>query len=229
MKKHYPWLWFDLDGTLFDFNKAEATALHKAFEILDLHFEPAYLPAYQRINHGLWQALERGEITQSALQSRRFELLLAELGLGASAARLGEVFVEQLSLCPDLIDGAFEVLSALSLTSRIAILTNGLKSVQRRRIGHSFVREYISAIVISEEIGAAKPQREFFAIASKMTGLPATKEILLIGDGLGPDIRGGAAYGLDTCWFNPRGEPRPGDVRITYEIRGLPVLLDLID
>jgi len=59
MKKHYPWLWFDADNTLFDYNKAESNGLRQTFHLLSLPFEEEYLPIYQRINHDLWQALEK--------------------------------------------------------------------------------------------------------------------------------------------------------------------------
>jgi FMN phosphatase YigB (HAD superfamily) len=81
MKKHYPWLFFDADGTLFDYNRAEATAFRKAFELLQLQFEAGYLETYQKINHDLWQALERNEIAPADLRVRRFERLLEALQL----------------------------------------------------------------------------------------------------------------------------------------------------
>ena len=74
MRKHYPWLLFDADGTLFDYNRAEVTALRKTFEAFSLPFDDEYLDVYQRINHGLWQALEKQEIKQDVLRVRRFEL-----------------------------------------------------------------------------------------------------------------------------------------------------------
>ena len=81
-KKHYPWLWFDADGTLFDYNLAEVNALKKTFESLRLRYEDGYLNKYQEINHGLWQALERQEIAPDVLRVWRFELLLANMKLG---------------------------------------------------------------------------------------------------------------------------------------------------
>ena len=59
MKKHYPWLWFDVDGTLFDYNRAEATALKKTFHSLTLPFEDEYLGIYRNINSKLWRALKQ--------------------------------------------------------------------------------------------------------------------------------------------------------------------------
>src|SRR6266542_3315340 len=113
MKKHYPWLFFDADGTLFDYNRAEAAALQKAFALLSLQFKDGYLETYRQINHGLWQALERQEIKQDVLRVRRFELLLEALQLTGSSDHLSNAYVEQLGLCTELIDGAYDVLQAL--------------------------------------------------------------------------------------------------------------------
>ncbi|MCI0549370.1 MAG: YjjG family noncanonical pyrimidine nucleotidase [Anaerolineae bacterium] len=229
LKKHYPWLWFDADGTLFDYNRAEVNALQRTFESLSLHFETGYLDSYREINHRLWQALERQEIAPDVLRVRRFELLLENLGLDGSADEMSTAYVEQLGLCTDLIDGAYEVLSTLHQTSRIAIVTNGLQAVQRSRLAHSKIRDFISEIIISEEVGAAKPQPAFFDVAFARTGQPPKNDVLVIGDSLTSDIQGGVEYGMDTCWYNPASEARPDGLPITYEIRHIRDLLEFIE
>jgi 2-haloacid dehalogenase len=230
MKKHYPWLWFDADGTLFDYNRAEATALKNAFRSLSLPFEDEYLDVYRRINQGLWQALEQSEITPASLQSRRFELLLESLRLRGSAEHISSAYLEQLALCAELIEGAYEVLQTLHGKSRIAIVTNGLQTVQRGRLAHSKIRDFIDELIISEEVGAAKPQPAFFEAASAQTGNPPKSDVLIIGDSLSSDMRGGLDYGIDTCWYNPESDPLPADLgQITHEIRRLGELLELLD
>jgi YjjG family noncanonical pyrimidine nucleotidase len=228
LKKHYPWLWFDADGTLFDYNLAEVTALRKTFESLSLAFEDGYLDMYRDINHGLWQALERQEIAQDVLRVRRFELLLEKLSLDGSPDEMSTAYVEQLGLCTDLMDGAYEVLQTFHKTSRIAIVTNGLQAVQRSRLQLSKIRDFISEIIISEEVGAAKPHVAFFSVAAARTGSPPKSDVLIIGDSLTSDIQGGVDYGIDTCWYNPTSEPRPDHLSIAYEIRQLSQLLEII-
>ena len=229
MKKHYPWLWFDADGTLFDYNRAEANALKQTFYSLSLPFEENYLNVYQRINQGLWQALERQEITPAALRYRRFELLLENIQLSGSPDQLSSVYIEQLAICSELMDGVAEVLRALHKKSRFAIVTNGLQAVQRSRLTHSAIKDYISELIISEEVGMAKPHAAFFETASTRTGNPAKRDILIIGDSLTSDMQGGVDYGIDTCWFNPTSEPRPENLHITYEIKHLRDLLDIVE
>lgn len=229
MKKHYPWLLFDADGTLFDYDRAEGVAFQQSFQLVNLPFQAEYLDHYRRINHELWQALERREITPAVLQVRRFELLLETLALSCSAAQISAVYLEQLGLCADLIEGADEVLRALHTRSRIAIVTNGLQAVQRSRLARSSIREYITELIISEEIGAAKPKAAYFDVAFARLGYPAKSDVLIIGDSLTSDMQGGVNYGLDTCWYNPTGQPRPGDLPISYEITHLRDLLELLE
>ena len=67
MNRHYPWLWFDADGTLFDYNRAEATALRNTFHSLTLPFEDEYLGVYRQINHvrlhAQWDAMKEKILT----------------------------------------------------------------------------------------------------------------------------------------------------------------------
>lgn len=229
MPKHYSWLLFDADDTLFDFQKAEGLALANTFGVLNLPFEADTLARYQRINHALWQALERQEITAAHLPVRRFELLLEDLQLTYSAEQMSATYVEQLGLRADLVDGAADVLDALQATSQFAIVTNGLQKVQRSRIALSAIRHHIQHLIISEEIGVAKPKAGFFDVAFKRLGGPAKADVLMIGDSLSSDIRGGIDYGLDTCWYNPNGLARPAGLAITYEIKDLRELLELVE
>jgi len=228
MKRHYPWLWFDADGTLFDYEQAERIALQRAFQSVNTPFEPEYLNVYRRINQALWQALERREITPAILQVQRFELLQEALGLPVSPTQMSSAFLEQLALCADLIDGAEEVLRTLQGTCRLAIVTNGFQAVQRSRLARSRIRDYVAELIISEEVGAAKPEAAFFAAAFARLGQPAKSDVLMIGDSLSSDMQGGLDYGLDTCWYNPGGEPRPDGLAITYEIGNLHDLLQIL-
>ena len=85
-----------------------------------------------------------------------------------------------------------------------------------------------NAIVISGEVGVAKPAEEFFDLTFGMLGSPPRESALMVGDGLGSDIAGGAAYGIATCWYNPQGLRSGSGVTATYEIVELAELPGLI-
>lgn len=227
--QHYQWLLFDADGTLFDFDRAEVTALQQAFGLVGVAFKPGYLTTYQRINQTLWQAVEKGEIAPAVVKLRRFEMLVEAMGVDSSAAELSSTYLECLAACSELIEGASEVLQALHKKYRIAILTNGLQVVQRGRLARSVIRAHIADIIISEEIGFAKPAKEFFNIALTRLGNPPLCEVLMIGDSWTSDIQGAVQYGIDACWYNPGKKPRPTDLEITHEIASLHELVDWLE
>jgi FMN phosphatase YigB (HAD superfamily) len=96
-----------------------------------------------------------------------------------------------------------------------------LQVVQRGRLARSVIRQHIAEIIISEEIGFAKPAKEFFDTALARLGHPSRQDALMIGDGWVSDILGATQYGLDACWYNPGHKPRPSDCVLTREIASL--------
>jgi YjjG family noncanonical pyrimidine nucleotidase len=225
----YPWLLFDADDTLFDYASAEATALRGAFEAEGVTFRPAWLPVYRRVNARAWRDLEDGRVTAARLRVRRFEQLFAELGVGLDPVAFGGAYLGQLAMQAQLVEGALEVLEALLADHRLAIVTNGLAEVQRPRLARSPLAPLVDHLVISEEVGAAKPDPAIFAAVLARLGGPDRRDVLLIGDSLRSDIAGGVASGLDTCWFNPAGVARPDGPRPSYEIRRLADLPAIVD
>ena len=143
-----------------------------------------------------------------------------------SPAALSASYLEFLANCSELVEDAAAVLGALHRKYQIAILTNGLTVVQRGRLARSVIRHHISDIIISEEIGAAKPAKEFFDTAFARLGHPSKREVLMIGDGWASDIQGAVQYGIDACWYNPGRKPRPANCEITREIASLRELTD---
>jgi 2-haloacid dehalogenase len=224
----YKWLLFDADGTLFDFNSAEASALCKALGQFGVPYTPERLTTYQRINNQLWRELENGLITPGVLGVRRFELFFEELQLDLSPHSFSQAYLEQLGTCSELIAGAVEILQTLHTRYKLAIVTNGLKAVQRSRLACSPIRDYIAEMVISEEVGAAKPDLAIFDAAFERIGRPLKSEALMIGDSLTSDIEGGYRYGIDTCWYNPTNQSQSVGLDITYQIGSLSELADLL-
>jgi len=217
----YQWLLFDADGTLFDFERAESFALAEAFRHFGTPFQTAYLERYRRINHELWRELEQGLIVPELLKVRRFERLLTGLDLAVSPAAFSGAYLQFLGASAHLIAGAEGLVQACQASHQMAIVTNGLQAVQRSRLARSSIGHLFGHLIISEEIGAAKPDGRFFDAVFDRIGHPARKRVLMIGDNWSSDIVGGAAYGLDTCWYNPKGEARPAAPQITKEIRAL--------
>ncbi len=224
----YKWLLFDADGTLFDYAGAEALALENTFAQMDAAYKPEYLQVYQRVNSSLWLQLEQGGITPEKLKTERFALLFQEIGACLDVAFFSKLYLQNLAASSRLIEDAAQVVQTLHEKYQIAIITNGLTDVQRPRIARSGIQDYVRAVIISEEIGVAKPDPAYFETARQRLGGPDKEEILIIGDSLTSDILGGHNSGIDTCWFNPAHKRSDLDIKITYEIGHLTELLSIL-
>ncbi len=224
----YRWLLFDADGTLFDYDRAEMTALRRTFKAFGWPFRAEYAAAYRRINAALWRDYEKGRIDQDRLRTERFVRLFEAVGPALDADAFGRRYLTHLAEATFLTDGAEQLLRTLHGRIGMALITNGLADVQRPRFRRSSIGRYLSPWIISGEVGVAKPDPAIFEIAFQAMGNPPKDRVLIIGDGLTSDIQGGNAFGIDTCWFNPKGKPRPPDVALRYEIRDLWEVLELV-
>jgi 2-haloacid dehalogenase len=224
----YTWLLFDADGTLFDYDKAEKSALANTFEQVGYSFKPQYLPEYRKVNGQIWLDFEQGKITQELLKTRRFELLSEAIDIPYDPRDFSVKYLKNLAKGTYLVDGAEEIVKTLHEKFDLAIITNGLTRVQRPRFKKSAIYPYIKEIIISEEIGAAKPDTEIFDIAFERMNHPMKEEVLIIGDSLTSDIQGGNNYGIDTCWFNPKRKTNDQMITSTFEIQELSELFDIL-
>jgi 2-haloacid dehalogenase len=224
----YRWLLFDADGTLFDFDRAQEEALRECWAAAGLASADDLVSLFRSINGELWGLYERGETTQERLRVERFERLLAATAAEGAADDLALGFVDRLARQGTLYDGAAELLTRLAERHVLALVTNGIPEVQRSRIRHSGIEELFSAIVISGEVGVAKPDARFFDAAFESLGHPPRRDVLLIGDSLSSDIEGGRGYGIATCWLNPGGAPAPDGAEPTHQVRRLAELPGLL-
>lgn len=224
----YDWVFLDADGTLFDYQAAQAAAIEGAFDACGLRFEPTIGALYNRINETIWREYERGEIGQQALKAERFRRLFAELGVTGDAEVFSERYLRILGRQAGLLDGAESVVRTLAGRARLLLLTNGIAEVQRPRFAAAPIRDWIAEVVISGEVGAAKPDPAIFDHALERAGRPARETVLMVGDNLVSDIAGGAGSGLDTCWYNPVAHPNGHGIAPTYEIRRLSELLEIV-
>ena len=173
---------------------------------------------YQAINHACWQALERGEMTQAILHVERFRRFLATKNRDDDPAAVADRFAELLGRQAIPFPHAEAVVKALSEKLPITLLTNGITVIQKARLARSPIREWIDDVVISQEVGTAKPDPRIFEIALK--GLDP-RRALMIGDGIHSDVEGANRAGVDICWYNPKGAALPEGLHAEYEIRDL--------
>ncbi len=227
----YRYLFFDADGTLFDFNEAENRAFYQMAAKLGLEASPEQLQAYKACNEACWKAFERSELTQATLKIKRFEDFFASEGLSLDPVLASRTYQRFLSEQGILYKESLPLLDALIERGyTLYLASNGIAEVQRGRLSHSNTHGYFKDIFISEEIGSQKPDEQFFSVMFERSGLYAQKsECLMIGDSLTSDIQGGLSYGLDTLWLNMGGSHKNSStVKPTYEVHSLPEMLDIL-
>ena len=211
----YKTLLFDADGTLFDFHKGEGVAIRQTFAAFDIDADDQMVAEYSAINDSLWKKLELGEIEKSVLFYRRFELFFERYGFIRDAREMGKTYAENLSKQIFLFEGAEELCEKLSSLADMYIVTNGIEFVQKSRYAKSGLDKYFKGIFISGEIGHEKPSVDFFKHIERSIPDFDKDGAIIVGDSLSADIKGGIAYGIDTCWYNPAGKTAPDGMKIT--------------
>lgn len=215
-------LW-DVDGTLLDFKKSEEYGIRACMKEIGINaVDDAMLERYEKINRRHWEALERGELTKQEVLLGRFHTFFAQEGISCPDVaafndsyqrKLGEIFFEK--------ENSLEIIKNLHGRVRQYVVTNGTVVAQRKKLEKSGLGAYMDEVFISDEIGTEKPGAAFFApVFAALEGIPK-EDILIVGDSLTSDMRGGNNVGIRCCWYNPNGLKNETDMRIDYEIRRL--------
>lgn len=225
---NYRWILFDLDNTLFDFDTASKFALQTTFEAFEVPHTLENVNTYQAINHQCWTDFENGKMDFKTIRDIRFERFSKAIRMDLNATKMADKYLHQLSLAETKIEGATEILDHLKPNYNLVVVTNGLQEVKRPQLSRPEIAHYFKAIIISEEIGVAKPHAGFFEHTTRTIGSPPKSEMIIIGDSINSDIRGGQDFGIDTCWFNPKEKVNNTNVAPTFEIQKLHDLLNII-
>ena len=215
---------------LLDFDAAERKALTAMLEEYELPHDAQACEVYHKVNRELWDALAKGKLGKSRLFQIRFQRFLQAMELpdnGKSRA-MNDRYEELLATHADLIPGALNALEELGEVATLATVSNGATAVQQARIRDSGLEKYMDGIYISEKIGAAKPSAKLFEHVLKDLGITNRSRVLMVGDDLLADIKGGQNAGLDTCWVNFKNEENDTNVIPKYEIHSYEELYKLV-
>lgn len=217
---------FDADETLFHFDAFSGMKhMLKAFEV---DFTRSHYEAYQAINKPLWVRYQNGEIDAHTLQTKRFQHWSEKLSV--AEAELNERFLDSMAEICEPLAGAIELIDMLKQEGKhLAILTNGFTALQERRLRKTGLLGKFDHVVISEQVGTAKPAKEVFDHTFSLWRLEEhqRRHVLMVGDTLASDILGGANAGIDTCWIN-QGQIETTEIIPTYEVKNLHQLKTLL-
>ena len=219
----YKYLLWDIDGTVLNFLASEAYAIRTLFQKYSLgKCSDEMLKRYSEINVKYWQMLEKNQLTKAEILIGRFQEFFASIGVDTALAEaFNEDYQVTLGDYVAFMDGAKEVLLSQKGKYTLAAVTNGTQIAQERKLHLSGLDEVFDFIFISEVIGVEKPNKAFFDYVFQKLGITNKREVLLIGDSLTSDMKGGFVAGIDTCWYNPAHKPNTLNIPVTYEIGNL--------
>lgn len=220
----YRYVLFDADETLFRFDiMAGLVHLFKQYHI---PFTQADFNHYQLCNKQLWIDYQNGLIDAEFLQVKRFTQWGEKLNIPAKV--LNDQFLDAMGIICKPLPGAVAMLTAIQKHAKLGIVTNGFARMQENRLRKTKLDHMFDWLVISEEVGVAKPNIAIFEHTMALMGNPPKNEILMVGDNAASDILGGMNAGIDTCWLQHPGEELPANINPTHKITDLTQLASVI-
>jgi len=232
MKGKVKSIFFDLDHTIWDLEKNAEETLIELFDEFGFNKVTTFtsldfVASFSKFNEQQWVLYEKKLIDKPTLRENRFRLAMSEIGIPPENQPL-DMWNHFLERCPqrtNLIPNAKEVLDILSGKYPLYIITNGFSETQRLKLQNAGLSHYFEKVIISEEIGWRKPQKEIFEYAQKLA-MVIPKEAVMIGDSLETDVKGSIEAGWNSVFYNPNSLTNPH--QDVLEIKSLLELKDLL-
>lgn len=224
MIKNIKGIIFDADNTIVDHRNCERQALEYLFEKIGEKYYKKYQDIFRPLDRELWDsvALNKCKIPKELIPEYRFKEFFNIIDISYNDyKKANELFQDGLEHSVALIEKADEVMEYLyNKKYLLFVATNGLVRLQKPRITNSNIAKYISDIIVSEEVGIAKPNPRIFDILLQNYNLNAT-EVIMIGDSLEKDIQGAKNANIKSIWYNPKDKNNNSNIMPDYEIKSL--------
>lgn len=205
MKSQIKHVFFDLDHTLWDFDKNSGLTFEKIFNLNKIEIKlHDFLPIYEPINFKYWKLYREEKVTKSALRYGRLKEAFDGVGVKVEDEmihHLSESYIDNLSTFNHLFDGTFETLDYLKDKYELHIITNGFEEAQEKKLLTSKIKHYFKTVTNSEMVGVKKPNPKIFNFALNLAKANANESIM-IGDNIEADIEGAAKIGMQTIHFD---------------------------
>jgi putative hydrolase of the HAD superfamily len=231
--KGYKYLFFDLDRTLWDYEKNSFETFVDIISEMQLNTlidDPAFFKErYNFHNEKLWNQYKKGEISKKYLSSKRFEVLLSEFNIYDKdlAKQFESKYLSKVPAKNQLLPHAMETLEYLvNKKYELNIITNGFEEIQYKKMKNSNIKHFFKHIIISEKVGVKKPDPKIFDYALKKCEASISNS-LMIGDDFESDIIGAANYGVDQVYFHPN-PTKNQSFKPTYTISELKELKQIL-
>ena len=231
MSREFRAVFFDVDDTLFDRERAQHLMAHRMMaerpELLGGFDAERVVQAFlesDRISEEEYTL----DVSADQFRARRMQAFLALLGLSdAHWNGLAEMYVTVYPTLDAPVTGARAVIEYLADRCRLGVISNGLADVQYTKLDALGIRERFECVVLSGELGVGKPSPGIFTHAASLLGA-APGDCIYIGDSYADDVLGAKGAGMAACWFNPTGVAIDGGVRPDFEVRALSELPKLL-
>ena len=198
-------VFFDLDHTLWDFEKNSDLTFQKVFKINNLNIDlDTFLKVYKPLNLEYWKLYREEKVTKSELRYGRLKNTFDAINYTVSDELINVIAKEYIDYLADfnyLFDGTFELLDYLKGKYKLHIITNGFEEVQNKKMINSNIFHYFNKIITSESVGVKKPNPKVFNYALKLAKADNENSIM-IGDNLEADIEGALNIGMKAIYCN---------------------------
>ena len=202
-------IFFDLDHTLWDFEKNSGATFKSIFKEWNFEFSlEVFLDFYNPINHYYWKQYRENIISEVELRYLRLEKTFEAMKVSFTPSlleRVAELYIQQLSTHTELFEDTISVLEYLSSKYTLHIITNGFEHVQQRKLENSRIPRFFKTVLTAEKIGVKKPHPTIFLSAMK-TAEVLPEHAMMIGDSLEADIQGALKLGMQAIHFNSHKE-----------------------
>ncbi len=209
MMRNIKHIFFDLDHTLWDFDKNSEMAFAEIFKNKFPKIEISnFIEKYMPINQECWRLYQADKMTHEELRYQRLKQSFEAINFEISDEKIDFVADKYLELLPQnnfLFEGCFEILDYLKPKYNLHIITNGFAKVQELKMKNSGLFHYFQTITNSETAGAKKPNPKIFEQSLKVAAAKKQNSIM-IGDSWEADVLGAVNFGIDAIYFTENGE-----------------------
>lgn len=199
-------VFFDLDHTLWDFDKNSGFAFETIFAKHDIKVDlDLFMPIYAHVNQYYWDLYRKDLISQDELRNRRLVETFKKVGPipePHTIALLADAYIQHLTDTNHLIEGTLDILNYLLPKYKLHIITNGFDEVQDKKLKNAKIDHYFKTVTNSEMAGVKKPNPIIFNHAIELAKTSAQNSIM-IGDCIESDVKGAIDFGMKAIHFNP--------------------------
>lgn len=231
MKKSYKHIFFDLDHTLWDFEKNTEEAIKEIYELYDFSKYPftlnEFVKYFHETNNLLWDKFNHRLIGREELRDSRFIIVLGNLGINEEDVPrdIGEAYLKIAPNKSGVLPYTYQVLDYLYPKYKLHIISNGFDDVQHRKLKAANLYHYFDKIITSDNSGYRKPQKEIFEFAMNCAHASRADSIF-IGDNADTDIVGALNAEMDHIYYNP--EKNQHSYKVNYEIESLQEIMNIL-